>query len=65
MVLTKMVIDEINEMNVKLGSKIALRNTGKANVDSERKPPLQLSESELKLPLEWGKAMTGCLAHRK
>ena len=32
---SKMVIDKINEMKMKLGSKVILRKTGKANVDSE------------------------------
>ena len=30
-----MVIDKINDMNMKLGSKLTLRKTGKAKVDSE------------------------------
>ena len=31
----KMVIDKINDMKMKLGSKVALRKTGKKKVDSE------------------------------
>ena len=32
---SKMVIDRINEMNMKLGSKVTLRKTGKTKVDSD------------------------------
>ena len=32
---SKMVIDRINEMKMKLGSKVTLRKTGKTKVDSE------------------------------
>ena len=32
---SKMVIDKINDMKTKLGSKVSLRKTGKAKVDSE------------------------------
>ena len=34
---SKMVIDKINDMTMKLGSKVTLRKTGKTKVDSE--PP--------------------------
>ena len=34
---SKMVIDKINDMKMKLGSKVTLRKTGKTKVDSE--PP--------------------------
>ena len=32
---SKMVIDKINDMKMKLGSKVTLRKTGKTNLDSE------------------------------
>ena len=32
---SKMVIDKINDMNMKLGNKVTLRKTGKTNKDSE------------------------------
>ena len=32
---SKLVIDKINEMKMKLGSKVILRKVGKAKVDSE------------------------------
>ena len=32
---SKMVIDNINDMKMKLGSKVTLRKTGKTKVDSE------------------------------
>ena len=32
---SKLVIDKINEMKMKLGSKVVLRKAGKTNVDSE------------------------------
>ena len=37
MMRSKMVIDKINDMTMKLGSKVTLRKTGKTKVDSE--PP--------------------------
>ena len=40
---SKMVIDRINEMKMKLGSKVTLRKTGKAKVDSELDESCQLS----------------------
>ena len=64
---SKMVIDKIHEMKKKLGSKVTLRKTGKAKVDSE--PPTKTANSPKLKPVEdaidMGKAMTDCLAHQK
>ena len=62
---SKMVIDEINDMKMKLGSNVTLRKTGKTKVDSNppKKASTQLNESESKISMIIGKAMTDCLTH--
>ena len=57
----KRVIDKINDMKMKLGSKVTLRKT---KVDSEisLKAVTQPSESVTKKSWLWGKATTDCRA---
>ena len=58
---SKRVIDKINDMKMKLGSKVTLRKT---KVDSEisLKAVTQPSESVTKKSWLWGKATTDCRA---
>ena len=61
---SKMVIDKINDMKKKLGSKVTLRKAGK-NVDSEisiKAVNSKPKESASKKPWTWDRVMTDCLA---
>ena len=61
---SKLVIVKINEMKIKLGSKVTLRKAGKTKVDSEIliKLSIQRKESESKKLWIWHKVMIDCLA---
>ena len=61
---SKMVIDKINDMKMKLGSKLPLRKAGKTKVDSEIsiKADNSAKESVSKKPWTWNRVMTDCLA---
>ena len=62
---SKMVIDWINEMKTKLGSKVILRKAGKTKVDSEisiKALNSAIKKSELKKPWTWDRVLTDCLA---
>ena len=60
----KMMIDRINEMKMKLGSKMTLRKAGKTKVDSEISIKLstQPRENASKKPWLWDRMMIDCLA---
>ena len=61
---SKMVIDRINEMKMKLGSKVTLRKTGKAKVDSEIlvKAVNSAKKNASKKLWTWDRVMIDCLA---
>ena len=48
---SKMVIDKINDMKMKLGSKVTLRKIGEKKVDSE--PPTIAVNSSKQKPVEY------------
>ena len=65
---SKMVIDKINDMKMKLGSKVTLRKkleSQRWTLNLQRKLAIQLNVSELKMTVIWVRAMTGCLARSK
>ena len=61
---SKLVIDNINEMKMKLGSKVIPRRVGKTKVDSEisMKAVNSAKKKESKRPWIWGKVIINCLA---
>ena len=61
---SKMVIDMINEMKLKLGSKMTLRKAGKTKVDSEilMKAVNSAKKNASKKPWTWERVMIDCLA---
>ena len=64
MMRSKVVIDRINEMKMKLGSKVTLRKTGKTDVDS--KITMNAVNSAKRKRVEklwtWDRVMIDCLA---
>ena len=61
---SKMVIDKINAMKMKLGSRVMPRRIGKTKVDSEisMKAVTQRKENESRKSWIWGKVIINCLA---
>ena len=66
---SKMMIDRINEMKMKLGSKVTLRKAGKTKVDSEISIKAvnsisikAVKENASKKPWTWDRLMIDCLA---
>ena len=57
---SKMVIDSINDVKIKLGSKVTLRKTEKMKL--QQRLSTQPNESVSKMSWIWGKAMTDCLS---
>ena len=55
---SKMVIDRINEMKMKLGCKVTLRKTGKTKVDSK----ISMKGNASKKLWTWDRVMIDCLA---
>ena len=56
----KKMIDKINDMKMKMGTKVTLRKTGILNF--QLRLLTQQNESESKMSRTWGKSMTDCLA---
>ena len=58
------MIDNINDLKIKLGGKVTLRKTGKIKVDSELSAKAFKSSKRKRVGdgMVWGKAMTDCLA---
>ena len=61
---SNLVIDKINEMKMKLGSKVTLRKAGKTKVDSEisTKAVNSAKKNESKKLWIWDRVMIDCLA---
>ena len=62
---SKLVIDKINEMKIKLGSKVIPRRAGKTKVDSEisiRAVNSAKKKIESKRSWIWDKVIINCLA---
>ena len=61
---SKLVIDKINEVKMKLGSKVILRKAGKAKVDSEfsMKAVNSAKRKESKKLWIWDRVKIDCLA---
>ena len=61
---SKMVIDRINEMKMKLGSQVTLRKTGKTEVDSEisMKAVNSAKRNRVEEAWTWDRVMIDCLA---
>ena len=64
---SKLVIDKINAMKMKLGIRVMPRRVGKTKVDSEisMKAGNSAKRNELRRSWIWGKVIINCLAQIK
>ena len=64
MMQSKMAIDKMDDMKMKLWNKLTLGKTGKTRVDSElsAKAVISAKRKRIENVMDMSKAMTGCLA---